>query len=79
MAPAAPDLGKTETEQGEEEERGKGGCDGVFQLVAELVVESAGSERQWPGLFIGRPCRFRRRDICRPPSSPGGKHKCLMP
>jgi hypothetical protein len=51
-------------------ERGKGGGDVVFQLVAELVVERTRSEQQWPGLFIGRPCRFWRQDISRPPSSP---------
>lgn len=56
MASVAPDLGKTEVEQGGEEEREKGGGDGVFQLEAELAMESARSERQGLGLFIGQPC-----------------------
>ena len=54
MASAATDLRETGTEQGGEEERGKGQGDGVFQLMAELAVERARPERQGPGLFIGR-------------------------
>ena len=60
MAPATPDLGEIGVEQGGEGERGKGGGDGVFPLVAELLEERVRPERHWPGLFIGRPCRFRR-------------------
>jgi hypothetical protein len=57
MALAAPDLEETKVEQGEGK-RGKGKGDGVFQLVAKLVVESTGSEQQKLGLFIGQPCWF---------------------
>jgi len=70
MAPVTPDLRKIKVEQGWRGKRGKGGGYGVFPPVAVLVVERARPEQHWPGLFIGRPCRFPRRDISRPPSSP---------
>jgi hypothetical protein len=70
MAPTTPDLGKIGVEQGWRGKRGKGGGDGVFPPVAVLVVERARPERHSPGLFLGRPCQFRRQDISHPPSSP---------
>jgi hypothetical protein len=42
------------------------------------VVERARPKQQWPGLFIGRPCWFRRHDISRPPSSLGACNTCLF-
>ena len=59
MAPATPDLGEIRVEQGGEGERGKGGGDGVFPLMAEMVVERSRLEQHWLGLFIGRPCWFQ--------------------
>ena len=54
MAPTSPDLGEIGVEQGGEGERGKGGGDGVFLLMAELVVERRG----WSGTGQAYLCRF---------------------
>ena len=76
--PVTLDLGEIGVEQGGEGERGKGGGDGVFPLMAEPMEERARPEQHWPGMFIGHPCQFRQRDISRPPSSPNGAHMCLI-
>ena len=78
MAPVAPDLGKTAIEGGGGEERGKGGGDEMFQLKAELVEVCVRSERPWSGLFIGRPCRFRRQDIFSPAELTMARNMCLQ-
>ena len=72
MVLVAPNLGKTEIEE-EGEKKGKGRGDEVFQLKAELVGRSVRSNRQWPGLFIGRPCWFRWRDIFSPAELTGAR------
>lgn len=58
MATAAPELGEIETELGGGVEKGNGGGEEVFQLLAELGVVVVMWERHWSGLFIRRPWRF---------------------